>query len=151
MEAARNPGLSESALAKLCRADGWNAREGLRIAGAAICEWTVWMTWRMREPVVTSGECGAPVVRMDGFKRNPGQSWEVTARQSPQASSCGEQGKATTSSTLSAYVRRGCAASQRRRWKKSKPKERVGSCEHTSGETFSTEARRGRTIRLDKA
>lgn len=107
MEAARNPGLSESALAKLCRADGWNTREGLRIAGAAICEWTVWMTWRMREPVVTSGKCGAPVVRMDCFKRNTGPSWEVTARQSPQASSCGEQGKATTSSTLSAYVRPG--------------------------------------------
>jgi hypothetical protein len=66
------------------------------------------MTWRKRAHVVTSGECGPPVVQV--MKRNTAPSSDGDrARQMPQARSCGEQGSDELYS---------------------------GSCEHTGGETF---------------
>jgi hypothetical protein len=79
------------------------------------------MTWRKRAHVVTSGECGPPVVQVMERNTAPGLDGEG-ARQLPQARSCGEQG------SVKLYSQRlcapGCAAG--RGWKKSKPVERLG-------------------------
>lgn len=150
MEAVRSLGSLQSALAKPSQLENQNTRTGWRGAGAAICEWTVWMmTWRKRAHVSTSGECGPPVVQVMA-RGAPG--WDSDcARQSPQARRCGERGDDELY-----YSQRLCApgraASQRRGWKKSKPDERLGVMRaHTSGETFRCGSTQRRTVRLDKA
>jgi hypothetical protein len=81
------------------------------------------MTWRKRAHVVTSGECGPPVVQV--MKRNTAPSSDGDrARQMPQARSCGEQGSDELYSQR--LCAPGCAARLGRGWKKSKPVERLG-------------------------
>jgi hypothetical protein len=149
VEAVRDLERSESALAKPCRAEVQNTREGWVAADAAICEWRVSMTWLKRAHVVTSGERGPPVVQVIERDTAPSQD-SKSARQSPQPRSCGEQGgDELYSQRLCAP---GCAASLVRARKKSKPKGRPrGHASTRAAKASDAEARRGRTVRLDKA
>jgi len=92
-------------LARPPRAERQNTREGYFAAGAAICEWTVLMTWRERARVVTSGECGPPVVQV--VERNNAPSKDDKCARGNRHKHVAVASKAATSSTLSAYVRRG--------------------------------------------
>lgn len=74
-------GPSESALARPPRAERQNTRQGWFAAEAAICEWTVLMTWRERAHVVTSGECGPPVVQVVERNNAPSKDSKCESRE----------------------------------------------------------------------